>query len=697
MRVRWDKYFPLLILLLGLLAYASSFQGSFVLDDSRTIIENPRIRHLLPHGEEGWFEPRCFAKITFALNYAAGRLNPADYHFTNLIIHLLAALLLYGGVKRTLLLPRMADMFGNHAKEVAFFSAAIWVVHPLTTSSVTYISQRYEILMGMFYLLTLYCMIRGATGQRSLVIGHWSLIIGHWFWYAASILACGLGMAAKEVIMTAPIVVLFYDRIFLSRSFKEAFQRRWALYAGFAAICGLVSLPAIAWAPQLSNLGPAQNEGLSISYCLTQCGVISHYLRLVFWPHPLCIDYAWPMVEHLSDVLPSLIFMCMLGLATLAALRYWPAMGFLGLSFFIILSPTSSVIPLPDAAFEHRMYLPLAAVVTGTVAGIYRVLMRLLKRSSLQYCQAILSRGIPAIIIVALALATHYRNRVYCCEETIWRDVIANRPQNIRAYINMASCLYLAGRYNEAIDYCEQALTRLPDFEKMDHAAILRSKDKSGAEDLSLKVFNYAQIRNSLGLAYQAQGSHKKALSQFTEAIRLTPGNLRAQNNLAITLFELGRTNEAIMHWKHILLTNPDIMEVHRCLAEALASRGDIKDAVKHYNAVLELRPDEALVQSRLAWIHATSPVDSLRDGEKAVALASTAAKAVGYKSSRVLDILAAAYAEQGEFEEAAKTAQKAIQLAERESFAFEIEKRLELYLKRMPYRELDPFERTFK
>lgn len=170
MKTRYSRWFPLLILFLGILAYANSLSGQFVFDDKMVIENNPYIRQLF------FCKPttRCFVDLTYAINYATGKLNPADYHATSLFIHLMAGLVLYGIVRRTLLLPQMAQRFRDDASLLAFFMSATWLVHPLTTSAVTYLSQRYESLMGMFYLLTLYCVIRGSI-QKSVVSGSRSL------------------------------------------------------------------------------------------------------------------------------------------------------------------------------------------------------------------------------------------------------------------------------------------------------------------------------------------------------------------------------------------------------------------------------------------------------------------------------------------------------------------------------------------
>ena len=155
------------------------------------------------------------------------------YHVVNLAIHILGALVLYGVVRRTLLCASLRQRYGDEARWLALAVALIWVVHPLQTESVTYLIQRTESLMGLFFLLTLYCVIRGSTSS------------GRRGWYAAAVVCCALGMGSKEVMVVAPLTVLLYDRAFLSGSFREALRARAALYAGLFG-CWLVLVGLVA-------------------------------------------------------------------------------------------------------------------------------------------------------------------------------------------------------------------------------------------------------------------------------------------------------------------------------------------------------------------------------------------------------------------------------------------------------------------
>ena len=160
---------PLTIAAAGLLAYADSFRGVFMLDDFLSIVENPHLRRLWPLWDvwktpmESTLAGRPVAQWTFALNYAAGKLDVWGYHAGNLLVHLCAALVLYGLLRRTFLTAPLRGRYGGVATGLAGVIALLWTVHPLQTQSVTYLVQRAEALMGLCYLLTLYAVVRGAA------------------------------------------------------------------------------------------------------------------------------------------------------------------------------------------------------------------------------------------------------------------------------------------------------------------------------------------------------------------------------------------------------------------------------------------------------------------------------------------------------------------------------------------------------
>lgn len=490
---------PFLIIFAVVLAYNNSFSGSFVFDDIDGIVRNPEIRNF-PSAILGTSRP--VVNLTFFLNYSADGLRIAGYHLFNIVVHVLASLTLFGIVKRTLGSEDLCVKYNRSAETLAFVTALLWGVHPLNTSSVTYIIQRGESLMGLFYLFTLYCVLVGIRSPNSHK------------WYTAAIVSCALGMAGKPVMVTAPLLVLMYDRFFISRSFTEAFRRRRRMYAGLAATliipAGLLSMPH----ESSSSVGLKAGLLSPIEYLLTQQGVIVHYLKLAFWPRSLCLDYAWRSANTIGQVLiPCIFVVSLLVLTVWASVRRRP-IGFAGLWFFVILAPTSSIVPIADCAFEHRMYLPLAGVIIVTVIALYGVLGKHIRPRILF--------ALACAVAVGLGFMTRLRNEDYRSEETMWRDVVEKRPYNLRARNDLAVALSEAGKVREAMAQYNHVLSLIPEN--------IRSRLDSG----SIKIdgilpadsyeYHYFRAHANMGLLiYQEEKNAKKAAEHYAAALRVVP------------------------------------------------------------------------------------------------------------------------------------------------------------------------------
>jgi hypothetical protein len=451
----------LLIVLAGALVYSNSFEGPFIFDDFKSIPENPTIRSLWPpwsalsppdSGDA--IQDRPIVNLSLAINYAIGELDVWIYHLFNLAVHILAALTLFGIIRRTLRLPVIPESIAAGAAPMALISALIWTVHPLQTEAVTYIIQRTESMMGLFYLLTLYCAIRGAGASSPAR------------WYLAAVAACTLGMGTKETMVSVPLVVLVYDRVFLARSFREVFHRRWPLHVGLAATWGLLSALVIPSGGRSILLGYGYWEALR-SYIPMQFSNIVHYLRLSFWPHPLIVDYGVVPVGKVElNVLHVIIVVVVLA-GALAAFRYKPHFGFLGLWFFAILAPSSSIMPLLiQPAAEKRMYLPLAAVIVAVVVCAYAIGRRVVNRPADSKIQAtaagwLVGIGLVAIVVLILGYLTVVRNHDYRSEFAIWDDTIAKNPHNWRAFANRGYARARGSDYDLAMGDYTEAIRRL--------------------------------------------------------------------------------------------------------------------------------------------------------------------------------------------------------------------------------------------
>jgi len=613
-----------LIVAAALAAYHNSFGGPFLYDDLPSIVDNGTIRQLWPvrlvlspptSGET--VSGRPLLNLSFALNYALGGRDVQGYHVANLAIHIAAALLLFGIVRRTFLTPALRDRFGQAATLLALASALLWAVHPLQTESVTYIVQRAESLMGLFYLLTLYCFIRGAGAETvpffvsqnptfpSAVVGekgdcptrHWSGL-----WYAAAIVACLLGMATKEVMVTAPLVVLLYDRTFLAGSFTEALRRHWALYLGLAATWGL-----LAYLVYSTGLIPRQPEFGAPdpwSYARTQPGVILHYFRLAFWPRPLCFEYGWAVARTLGEILPGAMAIATLLAATIWGLLGRRVWGFPGAWCLLILVPTSSILPLAQLAGEHRMYLSLAAVTVVALAGGYAFCDQWLPRPAAPGRGAVPARWTApllacAAVILALGYMTVQRNSVYRSSLATWQDTVDTRPASPVAHNNLGNVLVELDRTTEAVQHYREALRLKPDYAGAHYnlANLLetwgRSSEAIAQYQMALRLKpEYVCAHNNLGIALHAAGRSEEAIAHYREALRLNPDYPELHNNLATALTALGRTGEAIAQCQEALRLKPDDAVAYNNLGFALTRAGKFKEAIGAYEQALRLKPD---------------------------------------------------------------------------------------------------------
>lgn len=586
---RWTPFAAALLLLTAVgLAYHNSFSGPFIFDDVPTIVDNPSIRHLAawrdillpPRGTTT--DGRPLLNLSLALNYAWSGVDPWSYHVVNAAIHALAGLTLFGLVRRTFLLPALRERYGPRATSLAFSIALLWLVHPLVTESVTYIVQRAESQMALFYLLTFYAFARAASSRDHSAR-----------WLGLSVAACFFGTATKEVTASAPLLVLLYDRTFVTGSFCSAWEKRRAYYLSLATSWLLL---AALIASTGGNRSGTVGFGTGIScfaYWLTQPRAIATYLKLSFWPHPLVFEYGTEWVTRTVQVVPyALLLVPLLG-ATLFALVRRPGLGFLGAWFFLILAPTSLMPGINQMIVEHRMYLSLIPVVVLTVVFTFRLL-----RDSVF--------PLHFGVAVGLALLTAQRNEVYHDEIALWRDTLARRPNNGLAHLSLADYLrrdrqgMRLDRVPEAIEHYQAAIRLVP-TSPIAHAnygatLLVVGRIQEAVEEVrySLQLWpKNAKAHHTLGLAYARTGHLAEAITEFQIALHLDPNLVEAHDNLANALQQTGRPDEAVVHYQAALAAKPDDIDAHYNLANALAGLGRTDDAIRHYEAALALAPND--------------------------------------------------------------------------------------------------------
>jgi len=600
-RIRWAEG---IIALAGAVAYHNSFAGAFVLDDGQAIVENASLRHLWPiwaplHATtlNSTANGRPMLNLSLALNYAVSGVRPWSYHAANLLIHLLAGLTLFGIARRTL--ERRGA--GQSALLCAFAIGLLWTVHPLQTESVTYVVQRAESLMGLFYLLTLYCFIRGVEGRESgqpsfakASAGEKAARRASFCWFGLSWLACLFGMATKEDMISAPLVVLLYDRTFVSGSFRDAWRRHGRLLAALAAtwilLGGLVAAGG-------GNRGGTIGLGVGTpwwGYVLTQFQAIRTYLRLALWPRPLVFDYGLYGIPPVPQLSADALLVGVLLAATIFGLVRRPAWGFLGAWFFALLAPTSLVSGTTQMVVEHRMYLPLAAVIAAVVL--------LGRRALAQWTPRSVGRTSLAL---ALALAAVYggltirRNRDYRSAIALWSDNLAKRPDSPRAHATLGGALLAAGRPAEALACFDGALRLDPEnVDTLDSRAaaldeLHRPADAIATYELALRLRpQFARAHNDLGVVLAEQGRVPEAMAHYEFVLRHFPGNPAAHFNLGNALLQLGRAPEAATEFAAALRFAPDYAEAACNLGKALMEMGRVPDAVARYQEALRLQPD---------------------------------------------------------------------------------------------------------
>jgi len=359
------------IVIVCIAVWSSSFGGVILFDGIENIILNESVHDI---ASLGWLKDgrRPVTNLTFALNWSATGEHTGPFHAVNLLIHLVTSLGIFALVRLAVDREGVHERWRGRSALLGAFIALLWLVHPLQTQSVTYIVQRAESLAGMWYVLTLLTAAIGIRREDRSRSGS--------IWFVLAVLCCALGMGSKAVAVTAPVIVLVWDAVFGAGTIIGAIKRRWTLYAALAMTWAVVLLLGVL--PQVFSTDVERTVGFGFrgasasTYLFTQTHVLWHYIRLSLWPDALCIDYGWPFVGSIGPAIVPGLALTLIFLASVFGVvrgRWW---GFAGAIFFVVLAPTSSVIPIADAAMEHRMYLPLLGIVALGVVGLFAILDR---------------------------------------------------------------------------------------------------------------------------------------------------------------------------------------------------------------------------------------------------------------------------------------------------------------------------------
>ncbi len=577
-----------LIVIAGAIVYANSLSGPFIFDDDATIAENRSIQSL---GSTAVFfaeremptAGRPVVNLSFAINYAIGGTSVRGYHVVNVALHLLCAVLVFGLVRRSAELAAAGDCAGRRGLrlaldplDIAFAVALGWTLHPLNTEVVDYITQRTESMMALCFLATLYAN----AANRPLV----------------AVVSCAIGMACKESMVTAPVMVVLYDRVFVFDSLKNAVRARWLRYAALAATW--IVLVAVNWSgSRIHSAG--FSTGVSVwTYLMNQSVMIVRYLRLAVWPRSLVLAYGTPPPITLAEAWPyALVVLALLAL-TLYALRRQPAAGFLGAWFFITLAPTTSIVPIAtEVGAERRMYLGLIAIVAVAVI----TLAPLLRRRA--------AAALLAVVCVALAAGTMSRNREYRSSLVMAQTVLDRWPTPF-AHAMVGTELAKLGRHEEAIAQLRQGADQYPKagyhlggelFNQGKHdEAYARLARFVEQEPYALEA---VRARLMMGRALLSRRDYAAAIEQFRLVLSMTSrsddSHVVAFGLIGDALFAQDQFDDAARYYRGYLAAKPDDVSARGNLAKTLFNKGDIDAAAAEARAILKIR-DDALARDLL-------------------------------------------------------------------------------------------------
>ncbi|BDG07405.1 tetratricopeptide repeat protein [Anaeromyxobacter paludicola] len=567
----WKRAAPLACLLASCaLAWRGALAGGFHYDDRSAILDNRAIKDLAaflagPFWQRLLADGRPLTDLTFALDYRLAGLSGPRFHLTSLVLHLAAVALAWALARRAL---RAAS--GEDAPWLAAFCAALFGLHPVQAESVSYLAQRSEVLASALALAVVLLLLRAEEARRP--AGRLAA--------AALALACfALAMAAKPVAITAPLAFLLF-RACLGG--PDAGPRPWRLRLALAA--PLLALGALFAFAQLRAVGPASGRsdagfaipGLSPgTYLLSQARAVVGYLRLLLLPVGQTLEHDLAPARGLDPATAGCgaLLLALLVLAGAAALRLRGRPGpaaaaarlaaFGTLWFFLLLAPTSTVLPLADVMMEHRVYLAsLGLVLAAGAAGL-----TLLSRPGGVPRPLVACAGLA--LLAAAAGATSARNRVWRSDEALWREAVAAAPSRARPHMNLGFALQQAGRLEEAAAEYARTLA-LPPEPNASRPEVLRN--------LSATLIQLGRLQ--------------EASTVLQEAAALSPLDADLENNLGILELELGRLPSAATHASRALALEPDHGGAHNTLGEVRFAEGRLEEGLREFEAAVSVDPD---------------------------------------------------------------------------------------------------------
>ncbi|MHC4063223.1 MAG: tetratricopeptide repeat protein [Planctomycetota bacterium] len=709
--------FPLaagLLVVMTLAAYLPASRCGYVWDDDDYVKNNQLLRSL-DGLRQIWFEigatPQYYPLVhtSYWIEYRFWKLNPTGYHLVNIVLHAVGAVLAW----RALTVLQVPG---------AWAAAAVFALHPVHVESVAWITERKNVLSGVFYLGSLLAYLRFAPPYRDRKHDARS---GRLYTVSLVLFLCAL--LSKTVACALPAVLL----LLLWWKHQRVGSRDLLALAPFFALGIAFGLLTVFM--EKHRVG-AMGEEWDLSWverCLIAGRALCFYAGKLFWPSSLMFNYprwqidgqAWRQYLYPAAVTAGLLALWLArrraGRGPLVAVLVFVGTLVPALGFFNVYPFRYSFVA---DHFQYLASLGLIALVAGVGCHAVDRLGRPVK---------VVGATILVSVLTTLGTLTWRQAQVYESLETVFRDTLRKNPDSWLGHHHVASLARAQGRLDEAVSHYRRAIEIKPDsasaygnlgitflaqgrFDEAitqfyrvlqidPHSAnahrnlgnALRSLGNLDAAirhyRLALQITPEPDVHNSLGIALSGQGKRDEAINHFRQAVQLAPGHVTAHYNLATTLSARGSLPAAIRHYRQVLRITSDHAEAHYGLGNALKTAGRFDAALEHLREAARLRTDWPAPINDLAWLLATHPDAEVRDAHQAIPLAERAAELTGHQNVAILDTLAAAYAAEGRFEGAVTTAQAALALpsaARADTLANEIRMRLELYRQARPYRE---------
>jgi Tfp pilus assembly protein PilF len=459
--------------------------------------------------DQSSFAGRPIVNFSFAMQCGFdGKIVLWKLHLVNVLIHIINTLLIF-----ELMCLILRTLKRDELWPWVLAGVGVWAVHPINTETVVYLTQRTELLVILFYLLTLYTAMRYCISKR----------VG---WLIAAVVASAIGMGCKEIMVSVPIMVLLMDRTLISNRFGKAMRQHWKLYAGLGATWVIVIA--------LNITGPRNDTAgfhLSVTpwqYLLTQSKVICLYFQQLFTGTHLSVLHDIPILHDFEQSLPYCLVPLGLLILTARGIVKNKPWSLAGGVFFLILGPTSSIIPIiTEVAADRRMYLPSAALLLLLFAWAGMGLKSRPKRSSRMVLPVI------AVGLIGLCLwATQQRVTIYNSKDGLWKSVLKLYPDQVEA-LNALGYVYIADHhFDKALKVYERAVALEP---------------------------GYAESRDNLGLCYMHMGQLELALEHIRKSTELQPKLAKPHNNLGIILAKLGKPLESAAAFEQALVCDESL------------------------------------------------------------------------------------------------------------------------------------------